>query len=245
MNALHIKPNSSVTGSLHPPPHQFRNPLLSLDILFVIAFAVYSIRRKSRHPAESPPVSQLDSSDAKKTAMSATSSGRPMRPSGIFPILAFSELFPLPKLAKVPAPVRSPQSKGQIQFTHILMSVIQRHRFRQNVTPPFDAQYAARSFIPTNPSTEPTFTIAPPPRFAKLRQRRSRHQERPLHITVINLSHCSSLDRPRSVDTCRTPHCSPAHSVRPNFPPSPSPLARHPLPSQRRSQSPTLRLPAF
>src|SRR5258708_5001688 len=33
------------------------------------------------------------------------------------------------------------------------------------VTPPFDAQYAARSFIATSPSTEPIFTMVPPPHF--------------------------------------------------------------------------------
>src|SRR5437879_1242914 len=33
------------------------------------------------------------------------------------------------------------------------------------VTPPFDAQYAARSFMATSPSTDPIFTMAPPPHF--------------------------------------------------------------------------------
>src|SRR5713101_4615952 len=37
------------------------------------------------------------------------------------------------------------------------------------VTPPFEAQYAARSFTATSPSTEPILTMAPLPEFRKCR----------------------------------------------------------------------------
>src|SRR5271167_4660247 len=73
--------------------------------------------------AESPPsngtaapVNQLDSSDAKNTAISATSSGLPILPSGIDPIRASRKALPSAEAAKSPCTNSVSTIDGQIQF---------------------------------------------------------------------------------------------------------------------------------
>src|SRR5260370_326031 len=72
------------------------------------------------------------------------------------------------------------------------------------VTPPFDAQYAARSLIATSPSTEPIFTMAPPPHFRNSGSTALDIRNGPFTLTAITRSHSSSLI-PSTVDTCSVP----------------------------------------
>src|SRR6266852_12233 len=83
------------------------------------------------------------------------------------------------------------------------------------VTPPFDAQYAARSFIATSPSTEPIFTIAPPPHFRNSGSTARDIRNGPFTFTAITRSHSSSLI-PSTVDTCSAPALFTSTFSRPN-----------------------------
>src|SRR5216683_1586766 len=83
------------------------------------------------------------------------------------------------------------------------------------VTPPFDAQYAARSFIATSPSTDPIFTIAPPPHFRNSGSTARDTRNGPFTFTVITRSHSSSLI-PSTVDTCSIPALFTSTFSRPN-----------------------------
>src|SRR6266852_3997585 len=83
------------------------------------------------------------------------------------------------------------------------------------VTPPFDAQYAARSFIATSPSTDPIFTIAPPPHFRNSGSTARDTRNGPFTFTVITRSHSSSLI-PSTVDTCSVPALFTRTFSRPN-----------------------------
>src|SRR6266403_1913155 len=83
------------------------------------------------------------------------------------------------------------------------------------VTPPFDAQYAARSFIATSPSTEPILTIAPPPHFRNSGSSARDTRNGPFTFTVIMRSHSSSLI-PSTVETCNVPALFTSTFSRPN-----------------------------
>ena len=61
------------------------------------------------------------------------------------------------------------------------------------VTPPFDAQYAARSFPANRPSTDPIFTIAPPPHFRNSGRTARDTRNGPFRFTIIIRCHSSSL----------------------------------------------------
>ena len=61
------------------------------------------------------------------------------------------------------------------------------------VTPPFEAQYAARSFIATSPSTDPIFTMAPPPALRNSFSAARDIRNGPFTFTVITRSQSSSL----------------------------------------------------
>src|SRR6266849_5636782 len=67
------------------------------------------------------------------------------------------------------------------------------------VTPPFDAQYAARSFTATSPNTEPIFTMAPPRHLRNSGSTARDMRNGPFTLTAITRSHSSSLI-PSSVD---------------------------------------------
>src|SRR6266581_8809101 len=83
------------------------------------------------------------------------------------------------------------------------------------VTPPFDAQYAARSFTATSPSTEPRFTMTPPPHFRNSGNTALDIRNGPFTLTVITRSHSSSLI-PSTVDTCSVPALFTSTFSRPN-----------------------------
>src|SRR6266850_2113628 len=94
------------------------------------------------------------------------------------------------------------------------------------VTPPFDAQYAARSFIAISPRIEPIFTIAPP--FLSPRAQRREPA-----------SHRTPSRSPRLLPSgFRAPllESFPAFS-----PPLPRPRLRARTPGQSPAQSPSLR----
>src|SRR5256884_313659 len=101
------------------------------------------------------------------------------------------------------------------------------------VTPPFDAQYAARSFIATSPSTDPIFTIAPPPHFRNSGSTARDVKNGPFTLTAITRSHSSSLI-PSTVDTCSAPALFTSIFSRPN---------RSTVPVTARSTSLTRRTP--
>ena len=83
------------------------------------------------------------------------------------------------------------------------------------VTPPFDAQYAARSFIAISPRIEPIFTIAPPCAFRNSGSTARDIRNGPLTLTVITRSHSSSL-MPSTVETCSAPALFTSTFSRPN-----------------------------
>src|SRR5258708_3003542 len=83
------------------------------------------------------------------------------------------------------------------------------------VTPPFDAQYAARSFTATSPSTDPIFTIAPPPHFRNSDSTARDTRTGPFKLTVIIRSHSSSLIA-STVETCSVPALFTSTLSRPN-----------------------------
>src|SRR5712692_5151646 len=83
------------------------------------------------------------------------------------------------------------------------------------VSPPFDAQYAARSFTATSPSTEPIFTMAPPPHFRNSASTARDIRNGPFTLTVITRSHSSSLI-PSTVETCSVPALFTSKFSRPN-----------------------------
>src|SRR6266481_1723506 len=177
MHALHFKPKKvRRTAFFHSPPYEFGDPLFFLR--HSLGHRVSPIVQYADSPPSSgnaTPVTHDDSSDARNTAISATSAGRPIRPRGILATLAF----------------------------------------RSIVTPPFDAQYAARSFIAISPKIEPTFTIAPPPAFRNSGSTARDIRNGPLTLTVITRSHSSSL-MPSTVETCSAPAQFTSTFSRPN-----------------------------
>src|SRR2546425_5852363 len=87
--------------------------------------------------------------------------------------------------------------------------------FVSKVTPAFDAQYAARSFIATSPSTDPIFTIAPPPHFRNSFSAARDIRNGPFTFTVITRSHSSSVML-STVETCSAPALFTSTFSRPN-----------------------------
>src|SRR6266851_640988 len=87
--------------------------------------------------------------------------------------------------------------------------------FVNKVTPPFDAQYAARSFIATSPSTDPIFTIAPPPHFRNSFSAARDIRNGPFTFTIITRSHSSSVML-STVETCSAPALFTSTFSRPN-----------------------------
>src|SRR6266851_5310307 len=87
--------------------------------------------------------------------------------------------------------------------------------FVNMVTPPFDAQYAARSFIATSPSTDPIFTIAPPPHFRNSFSAVRDIRNGPFTFTIITRSHSSSVML-STVETCSAPALFTSTFSRPN-----------------------------
>src|SRR5437762_6746089 len=83
------------------------------------------------------------------------------------------------------------------------------------VTPPFDDQYAALPFTATSPSTEPRFTMTPPPHFRNSGNTALDIRNGPFTLTVITRSHSSSLI-PSTVDTCSVPALFTSTFTRPN-----------------------------
>src|SRR3989441_1321772 len=87
--------------------------------------------------------------------------------------------------------------------------------FVSKVTPAFDAQYASRSFIATSPSTDPIFTIAPPPHFRNSFSAARDIRNGPFTFTVITRSHSSSVML-STVETCSAPALFTSTFSRPN-----------------------------
>ena len=157
-----------------------------------------------------------DSSDARNTAISATSAGRPIRPSGILATLAFRSACPRSLSSNSPASSSVSTIDGQMQFTRTFSCAWSMAiAFVSIVTPPFDAQYAARSFIAISPRIEPIFTIAPPCAFRNSGSTARDIRNGPLTLTVITRSHSSSL-MPSTVETCSAPALFTSTFSRPN-----------------------------
>src|SRR3989442_2673550 len=162
------------------------------------------------------PVSHDDSSDARNIAISATSAGLPMRPRGIVAIRAFRSACPCSLSLNTPFTSSVSTIEGQMQFTRIFSCAwSMAMAFVSIVTPPFEAQYAARSFTATSPSTEPIFTMAPPPHFRNSASTARDIRNGPFTFTVITRSHSSSLI-PSTVETCSVPALFTSTFSRPN-----------------------------
>src|SRR5205823_2741670 len=84
------------------------------------------------------------------------------------------------------------------------------------VTPPFEAQYAARSFIATSPSTEPIFTMVPPPALRNSLSAARDIRNGPFRFTVITRSQSSSL-MVSTVETLSVPALFTSTLTLPNF----------------------------
>src|SRR5712664_4321651 len=218
VHALHFKPKEVRRAAFfHPPPHEFG------DALFFLRHSLGHRVSPIFQYAESPPskgiatpVTHDDSSEARNTAISATSAGRPIRPSGILATLAFRSACPPSLSSNSPASSSVSTIDGQMQFTRTFSCAWSMAiAFVSIDTPPFDAQYAARSFIAISPRIEPTFTIAPPPVFRHSGSTARDIRNGPFTLTVITRSHSSSLI-PSTVETCSAPALFTSTFSRPN-----------------------------
>src|SRR5882724_8341596 len=218
MHALNFKPKKFRRAAFfHPPPHEFGDPLFFLR--HSLGHRVSPIVQYAESPPSSgnaAPVTHDDSSDARNTAISATSAGRPIRPSGILTTLAFRSACPRSLSSNSPVSSSVSTIDGQMQFTRTFSCAWSMAiAFVSIVTPPFDAQYAARSFIAISPRIEPIFTIAPPCAFRNSGSTARDIRNGPLTLTVITRPHSSSL-MPSTVETCSAPALFTSTFRRPN-----------------------------
>src|SRR5216684_6509996 len=179
----------------HPPPHEFGDPLFFLG--HSLGHRVSPIFQYAESPPSkgiATPVTHDDSSDARNTAISATSAGRPFRPSGILTTLAFRSACPRSLSSNSPATSSVSTIDGQMQFTRTFSCAWSiAIAFVSIVTPPFDAQYAARSFIAISPRMEPMFTIAPQPAFRNSGTPAGDIRNAPLTLPIFTRSHSPTL----------------------------------------------------
>src|SRR5216684_678100 len=121
VHALHLESQKLRRAAFFdPPPHEFRHPLLFFR--HFLGHRVFSPRQYAVSPPSNgiaAPVSHDDSSEARNTAISATSTGCPKRPKGIKAIRPFRSACPCSLASKSPFTNSVSTIEGQMQFTRM------------------------------------------------------------------------------------------------------------------------------